>query len=95
LAAWSLDDNVADVDANAELDATVRRQRGVAFGQSRLHFGRTSESVDDTGELDEQPVAGCLTMRPRWAAIFGSISSARSALSRLSVPSSSASMRRE
>jgi hypothetical protein len=42
-----------------------------------------------------KPSPVVLTMRPLWPAIFGSSSSARSVFSRLSVPSSSASMRRE
>ena len=48
------------MDADPELDAVVRRQRGVAFGHGRLHFGRASERVDDAGELDQQAVAGGL-----------------------------------
>ena len=55
-----LDENVANIDADAELDAMLRRQRRVAFGQSRLHFRRASEGVDDAGEFDQQPVAGGL-----------------------------------
>jgi hypothetical protein len=42
-----------------------------------------------------RPSPVVLTMRPRWLAIFGSISSARSAFSRPSVPFSSASISRE
>jgi hypothetical protein len=55
-----LDHNVADIDADAELDAAICRHRGVALGQSRLYLGRASESVDDAGELDQQAVAGGL-----------------------------------
>src|SRR5215472_7303249 len=55
-----LDDDIALVDTDAELDAAVWRQRGVAFGQGCLHFGRASESVNDAGKLDQQPVAGGL-----------------------------------
>ena len=52
--------NVADIDANAELDTAVRRQRGVTFGQSHLNFGRASERVDNADKLAEQSVAGAL-----------------------------------
>src|SRR5207244_10295253 len=55
-----LDDDVALVDADAEGDAALRRYRGVAFGQLRLHSGGTSERVDDAGELGQQAVAGGL-----------------------------------
>ena len=90
-----LDDDVADVDADTELDAMVRRQRGIAFGHRRLHLGRATQRVDNAGELDQQAVAGRLDDAALWAAIFGSISLARSALNRPSVPSSSAPIRRE
>jgi hypothetical protein len=55
-----LDDDVANVDADAELDATVQRQRGVAFGHCRLHHGCTTQRVDDAGEFDQHSVAGRL-----------------------------------
>ena len=48
------------VDADAEFDAAVRRQRGVAFGYCRLHLGRATQRVDDAGELDQEAVAGGL-----------------------------------
>src|SRR6516162_5308365 len=32
----------------------------MAFGHHRLHFGGTSEGVDDAGELDQKSVAGRL-----------------------------------
>ena len=40
--------------------AFVRRRTGVAFRHCRLHLRRASERINDTGELDEQPVAGGL-----------------------------------
>jgi len=48
------------VNSNTELDAMVGRQRGIALGHRRLHFGRASERVDDAAELDQQAVAGRL-----------------------------------
>jgi hypothetical protein len=59
-----LDSDVTDVDADAEFDAAARRLRGIAFGHCRLYFGRASECADDTGELDQQPVASCLDDPP-------------------------------
>src|SRR6516165_357727 len=55
-----LDDDVADVDADAELDTTVRGQRGIAFAHRRLYLGRAAQRIDDAGELDQQPIAGRL-----------------------------------
>jgi len=48
------------VDADAELDAAVGRKRRIAFSQRRLHFGRTSDRIDDAGELDPESIAGGL-----------------------------------
>src|SRR5271163_150154 len=42
-----LDDDVADVDADAKLDAVVLRQRGIPLGHCRPDLGRASERVDD------------------------------------------------
>ncbi len=52
-----LDDNVADIDADAELDAVVR-YAGVALGHRLLPVGRAAQRVDDAGEFDEEAVAG-------------------------------------
>jgi hypothetical protein len=55
-----LDDDVSLVDADAERDAAVGWKRRITVRQCRLQFGRATESVDDAGELDQQPVAGGL-----------------------------------
>jgi len=55
-----LDDDVALVNADAKLDATVRRQWFIALGQSRLHLGCAAQRVDNAGELDQEAVAGGL-----------------------------------
>ena len=55
-----LDDDVALVNADATLDATVRRQWFIALGQSRLHLGCAAQRVDNAGELDQEAVAGGL-----------------------------------
>src|SRR5262249_2038998 len=47
-----LDDDVAHVDADTQIDALVRWQRGIAFGHCSLDLGRTAQGVDDAGELD-------------------------------------------
>ncbi len=55
-----LGDNVALVDADAELDAAVRCHRGIALSHRRLHLCRTAQRVDRTAEFYEQAVAGGL-----------------------------------
>src|SRR5271165_21112 len=56
-----LDDDIADIDADAELDAAVRWHRCIAFGQRCcLHLCRAAERVDDAGELDQKAIAGRL-----------------------------------
>ena len=55
-----LDDDVAQVDADAELDALVGRDAGVALGHLALHLDGAAHRVDDAGELDQQ-------RRRRWS----------------------------
>ena len=52
-----LDDDVADVDADAELDALVLRHAGIALGHAALNGDRATHGVDDAGELDQDAVA--------------------------------------
>ena len=51
-------DDVAQVDADAELDASVRRNAGVALYQALLHFDRAAHCIDNAAELDDAAVAG-------------------------------------
>src|SRR5271165_6987004 len=53
-----LDEDIADIDADAELDATIRGQRRIAFRHCGLHLGRAARRVDDAGELGQEAVAG-------------------------------------
>ena len=53
-----LDNDVAHIDANAPLDAIVRRHTGVALSHLVLHFDRTAQGIHHAAKLDEQPVAG-------------------------------------
>jgi hypothetical protein len=88
-----LDDHIAEIDADAQFDAIVRRDTRVALGHRLLHLDRAAHRIDDAGKFGQQAVAG--TMRPWCLAIFGSTNSRRSALRPLSVPSSSALISRE
>ena len=55
-----VEDDVAEIDPDAELDALILRHPSVALGHRLLHLDRAAHRVDDTGELDQQPVAGGL-----------------------------------
>ena len=57
-------DDVAQVNADAEFDAPLRRQAGVALDEAVLHFDRAAHRVDNAAELDDGAVAVRLTMRP-------------------------------
>ena len=47
-------------NADAELDALVRRDARVALGHAVLQFDRAAHGVDNATELDDQPVTGAL-----------------------------------
>ena len=52
------------MDTDAKRDVPLRRQRRVAIGQGCLHLRGASQRVDDTGELDQEAVAGGLDEAP-------------------------------
>jgi hypothetical protein len=45
---------------DAELDAALGRQLGVALGHAVLHLDGAAYSVNDAAELDDKAVAGAL-----------------------------------
>ena len=57
-------DDVAEMNADAELDAALRRQAGIALDHAVLHFDRASHRVDHAAKLDEAAVAGALDDAP-------------------------------
>ena len=65
-------DDVADIDADAEIYAARRSAcAGVALGHAGLDLDGAAHCIDDAGELGEQPVAGGLhdpaaVPRDRW-----------------------------
>ena len=65
-----VDDDVAEIDADAEFDALALGHIGVALGYPALDLGRTAHRIDDALELDEHPVAGGLDDA---AATFGDL----------------------
>ena len=48
------------MDADAELDAALGRQAGVALDHAMLHLDRAAHGVNDAAELDDAAVAGAL-----------------------------------
>ena len=62
--AVALLDDVAEVDADAEFDAALGRQAGVALDHAVLHFDRATHGVDDAAKLGENAVAGALDHPP-------------------------------
>src|SRR4029077_4782644 len=60
----ALDDHIAEIDADAQLDAVVRLDTGVPLGHRLLHFDRTAHRVDNAGKFHQQAVAGGLNDAP-------------------------------
>jgi hypothetical protein len=54
----ALDHDVAEIDADAEFEAPVLGQLGVAAGKLRLDLDRTSHGLDGACELGEHAIAG-------------------------------------
>ena len=52
------------MNADAELDAPLRRKTGVALDEPVLHLDGAAHGVDDAAELDEAAVAGALDDAP-------------------------------
>ena len=62
--AVALLDHVAQMNADAELDASLGRQAGVALDHAVLHLDGAAHGVDHAAELDEHAVAGALHHAP-------------------------------
>jgi hypothetical protein len=55
-----LDNNVALVNADAELDAVVQRRRCIALRHASLHLGRAAQGIDHACKFSQHAVAGVL-----------------------------------
>jgi hypothetical protein len=55
--AIALFDHIAEMDADAELDAALRRKPGVALNHAVLHFNGAAHGLNDATKLDEDAVA--------------------------------------
>src|ERR1700682_4258660 len=51
-------DDVADIDADAKLNALVGPNVGIALGHAALHLDRAAHRIDDAGEFHQYAVAG-------------------------------------
>jgi hypothetical protein len=56
--AVALLDDVAKVDANAELDAALGRKAGVALDHAVLYLDSAANGIDHAPKLDDDAVAG-------------------------------------
>ena len=62
--AVSLLDHVAQMNADPEFYAALRRQAGVALDHAVLHLDRAAHGVDHAAEFDEAAVAGAFDDPP-------------------------------
>jgi hypothetical protein len=69
-----LGDDVTEVDADAEPDAPLVGDHGLAVDHAALHFGGAADCVDHARKFREQPVAGVLDGAAWCSLIFGWIS---------------------
>jgi hypothetical protein len=56
----ALFDDIAEMYADAEIDAPVGRQAGIALSHAVLHLDRATHRLDDAVEFDQSAVAGAL-----------------------------------
>ena len=66
----AIDDDVADVDTDSQIDPLFGRHTGIALGHATLHVDRTAHRVDHAREFQQQPVARGLDDP---AAVFGDL----------------------
>ena len=68
--AVALLDNIAEVDADAELDAALGRKASIALDHAVLHLDGAAHGIDHAAKLYDAAVAGALhyatVMRQRW-----------------------------
>ena len=66
----SIDDDVAGVDSNPELDALLIRHLGVSLGHPTLNIKSAADCVHYAAELSQQPITGVLD---NTAVVFGNL----------------------
>ena len=60
----AIDDDVAEIDADAELDVPVFGNPGIALRHAALDFDGTARRIEDAAELDQKAVAHHLEDAP-------------------------------
>jgi hypothetical protein len=55
-----VDDDVADMDADAELDHLILRHGGILLGHTALDFNRAAHGINGAGKLNQHTVTGRL-----------------------------------
>ena len=53
-----VENDIALMDANPELDAPIRRLVWIALGHRGLHFAGAAQRIDDAAEFNQQTIAG-------------------------------------
>jgi uncharacterized protein DUF5681 len=57
-------DHIAEMNADAELDAALGRKTGIAFDEAGLHLDRATHGVDHAAELDQTSIPSSLDDAP-------------------------------
>ena len=65
----TVNNDVADIDAEAEDDAFFVHDTAVSFDHLALNGDSASDSLDDALKVRQQPSPVVLTIRPPWAAM--------------------------
>jgi hypothetical protein len=60
----AIDDDIAQIDADAQHQLLRRRDMGIAFGHALLDFQRTLGGFDNAGKFQQQPIAHGLDDTP-------------------------------
>src|SRR6476660_9256710 len=66
----TVDHDIPDIDADAELYPPLLWHVGVAFNHAALDINSTAHRVHDTAELSQQPISGVLDNPPT---VFGDL----------------------
>jgi hypothetical protein len=90
-----VDDDAAQIDADAELDAALLWDIVIAQCHFALQRGCAAHRIDDAGDLDQEPVAGRFDDAAAMLGNLGSDTSRRSPVKGARVPFSSSPIGRE
>ena len=89
------DNDISDVNPDAEFDPLVLRDVDILFGHAALNFVGTSHGIDHAGELNESAVPGILDDASAMISDLGIEKVFLRAFSCASVPSSSIPIKRQ